>query len=619
MPGPGANLAELDRLIEVAESYHSRFFDHSFMLVTGELNNLKRQARYCVLNAGPAGQERLSTISSLNFDLPSDKVEAQKSEHQTRVHEQLGVLVNSLKSVRDKIENARQDAPAEPVSIAKASPSSGRSSRRTAVVLTAIPVEYQAVVRHLKNVREQTHERGTVYQRGEFVAADSSVWEVCLAETGPGNAVAAREAERAINFFGPDVVMFVGVAGGLKDVRLGDVVVAIRVYGYESGKVGTAFQPRPIMHGSTYDLLQRARAETKREDWKKRIGAGSSRGLRAWVAPIVSGEKVVASRRSALYKFLRSRFSDAVAVEMEGIGFLETADANQNVRAIVVRGVSDLIDKKTAADRSGSQTRAARNASAFAFEILAKLTTSSAPQAAAPAPIESLETSSEAFRPDPRIEHLIQNVRLGEKETAVAPSMSIVSATDSSGRNELFESLLNYQDCPDEELLWKALPTIETCAAFAPPLADRTTLSRMAANPNFSVRSSAASICMDLAQYAPDRVPIDLLMKLSVYDEDWYVEAPATAALQAMARSMPAVLQIFFARLRSSETDEREHAAQALVEIGQKEPEILDFEDLEKELAWLQSQKDKKTARLIAAILPRIRKAPPHEGYRYGI
>ncbi|MGH9643894.1 MAG: hypothetical protein ACRD3Q_15915 [Terriglobales bacterium] len=619
MAEPGANFAELDRLIEVAESYYSRFFDPSFMLVTGELNNLKRQARYCVFNAGPAGRDTLSTISSLNFDLPSDKAEAQKSEHQTRVYEQLRVLVDSLTSVRDKIENARQDAPAEPVSIAKASPSSGRPSSRTAVILTAIPVEYQAVVRHLKNVREQTHEQGTVYERGEFLATDGSVWEVCVAETGPGNAVAAREAERAINFFRPDVVMFVGVAGGLKDVRLGDVVVAIRVYGYESGKVGTAFQPRPITHGPAYDLLQRARAETKREDWKKRIGDGSSRRLRARVAPIVSGEKVVASRRSALYKFLRSQFSDAEAVEMEGVGFLETADANQNVRAIVIRGVSDLIDKKTAADRSGSQTRAARNASAFAFEILAKLTTRSAPRTAAAAPIESRETSSEAFRPDPRIENLIKDVRLGEKETAVAPGMAIVSATDSSGHNELFESLLNYQDCPDEELLWKALPTIVTCAAFAPPLADRPTLSRMAANPNFSVRSSAASICMDLAQYAPDRVPIDLLMKLSVYDEDWYVEAPATAALKAMARSMPAVLQIFFARLRTSQPDEREHAAQALVEIGQKEPEILDFEDLEKELAWLQSQKDKKAAKLIAAILPRIRKAPPHDGYRYGI
>ena len=96
-------------------------------------------------------------------------------------------------------------------------------------------------------------------------------------------------------------------------------------------------------------------------------------------------------------------------------------------------------------------------------------------------------------------------------------------------------------------------------------------------------------------------------------------EAPAMAALKAMARSMPAVLQIFFARLRSSQPDEREHAAQALVEIGQKEPEILDFEDLEKELVWLQSQKDKKAAKLIASILPRIRKAPPHDGYRYGI
>ncbi len=93
----------------------------------------------------------------------------------------------------------------------------------------------------------------------------------------------------------------------------------------------------------------------------------------------------------------------------------------------------------------------------------------------------------------------------------------------------------------DQELLWKALPTIEACAEFSPFLVSRSVLWEMAQNPDFSVRSSAASICMDLAQFAPDRVPVDLLTRLSVYSEDWYVESPANAALKAMAWHMPAV------------------------------------------------------------------------------
>jgi nucleoside phosphorylase len=181
------------------------------------------------------------------------------------------------------------------------------------------------------------------------------------------------EAERAIAYFNPSVILFVGVAGGIKDVAIGDVVAATKVYGYESGKAKQKFQPRPDLGLSTYRLIQRARAESKKSDWLQRLTSAPDSNPRVFVAPIAAGEKVIASSKSDIFKFIQLNYGDAVAVEMEGRGLLQAAHANHQVSALVIRGISDLIDGKSEADAGGSQEMAARNASAFAFEILAKL------------------------------------------------------------------------------------------------------------------------------------------------------------------------------------------------------------------------------------------------------
>jgi nucleoside phosphorylase len=247
--------------------------------------------------------------------------------------------------------------------------SSSAARTKTAVIITALDVECRAVLRHLPGWTDVVVE-GTVFYRGRF--ADL---EVVVAEAGVGNAASAAIIERAIRHFRPRLALFVGVAGGIKDVSLGDVVIATKVYGYESGKEESkTFKPRAEVFRAAHEIEQRGRALGKGGQWRERLNPSVTHNEpNIYVAPIAAGEKLVATTEGNTATLLSVLYSDAVAVEMEGRGFLEGVHLNAEVRGGIVRGISDLLDGKTEADKAGSQQRAADAASAAAFEILAAL------------------------------------------------------------------------------------------------------------------------------------------------------------------------------------------------------------------------------------------------------
>ncbi len=233
----------------------------------------------------------------------------------------------------------------------------------TVLVLTALEMEYEAVRAYLSKITPRPHPRGTFYEQGLYPAI-SPRCRVVVGEIGPRNSSAAQETQRALDFLKPSYALFLGVAGGRKDVAVGDVVLGSKVYGYEGGKVtADGLLPRPEAHAAGNTLLSYARKA--RRDWNR----DHPEEFRAFVAAIAAGEKVVASSDSEIARLLTQSYGDSLAVAMEDFGFAEAAQRN-GVEAMVIRGISDLLDGKAAADEGGSQPRAAQNAATLLFQIL---------------------------------------------------------------------------------------------------------------------------------------------------------------------------------------------------------------------------------------------------------
>ncbi|MEU6146117.1 5'-methylthioadenosine/S-adenosylhomocysteine nucleosidase [Streptomyces sp. NPDC047081] len=235
------------------------------------------------------------------------------------------------------------------------------SPRPTAVILTALALEYTAVRDHLTDREELVHEDGT---RVEYGRLDGTDCTVAVAELGEGAVNSAALTTQIISWLRPQAVLFVGVAGSLKDdVGIGDVVIGTKVYGIHGGKqTPQGFLVRPEAWPGSNALVQAARSAVR-----------DMPDVRSHFKPIAAGDVVLADSRSEIARHLREHYNDAAAIEMEGSGAAHAAHLNGQLDAIVIRGISDRANAgKRRADAGGSQKQAAEQAASVAVAVLRK-------------------------------------------------------------------------------------------------------------------------------------------------------------------------------------------------------------------------------------------------------
>lgn len=242
------------------------------------------------------------------------------------------------------------------------------------VIQTALGLEQKSVVDNLTNVRDLEHPvTKTIYKVGEYLSNGNRL-EVIVGRSNQTNVNAGIETERIMQYFDPSYIFFVGIAGGLKDVKIGDIVIGADVYGYERGKEKDSFLPRPQFGFSSYELEQQSVSFSQSQQWKIKssslVSEKFAQPVLTYVGTIASGEKVVGSSKSQLHHFLKQNCSHALAVEMEGLGFLEACRPYPLVKSLLVRGISDLIDGKENSDNDGAQPYASNNAAQFVFGLI---------------------------------------------------------------------------------------------------------------------------------------------------------------------------------------------------------------------------------------------------------
>ncbi|MGW0828163.1 5'-methylthioadenosine/S-adenosylhomocysteine nucleosidase family protein [Streptomyces sp. NPDC002845] len=236
------------------------------------------------------------------------------------------------------------------------------ATQPTAVILTALPVEYDAIRAHLPDAREIVHDDGTRMEQGRL---DGTPWSLAIAELGEGAVNAAALTTQIVGWLRPEVLLFVGVAGGLKDdIEIGDVVVGTKVYAIHGGKqTPEGFHARPEVWRGSHRLLQTARSALR----------DTEDGVRGHHKPIACGDVVLADDKSAFADYIRRTYNDACAIEMEGSGAAHAAHLNGQLDALVIRGISDRANPgKHKADASGSQELAAKQAARVAVAVLRK-------------------------------------------------------------------------------------------------------------------------------------------------------------------------------------------------------------------------------------------------------
>jgi adenosylhomocysteine nucleosidase len=213
-----------------------------------------------------------------------------------------------------------------------------------------------------ENIKDQTQE---TIAGCEFTFGNMHDSEVILLRSGIGKVNAAMSTTILLEKYKPDCIINTGSAGGFNPaLNVGDAVISTEVrhhdvdvtaFGYEYGQVPQL----PAAFLADDKLISVAESAANKID-NFQIGKGL----------IVTGDSFM--EHPARVEFVRSKFKDLQAVEMEAAAIAQVAH-RFGVPFVIIRSLSDIAGKESEISFDQFIDKAATNSATLVMEMVAAL------------------------------------------------------------------------------------------------------------------------------------------------------------------------------------------------------------------------------------------------------
>jgi adenosylhomocysteine nucleosidase len=236
-------------------------------------------------------------------------------------------------------------------------------------VIGALAIEIALLKDQIQNSRASTKGKVNFYE-GALAGK-----QVTIAACGVGKVCAAMGTQLMLDFFHPDWILFIGLAGALQDyLEIGDLVFAEEAVQHDvnrpaSGEIiGSEIHSGRLIYRSDVSIFKQAQAIGQTLSLRS-AAMFPEKKPKIHTGRILTGDRVIGREETARRL---SRYLQGLCVEMEGAAAAQVCAFN-DVPFFLIRCISDRANEKVEADFQKNAAYACENLTIAASELISQI------------------------------------------------------------------------------------------------------------------------------------------------------------------------------------------------------------------------------------------------------